>query len=368
VIDEIVGESLNPATGIPYCAKIDGKWTNEGWWTPWIVSEGVKPGHSSYIVAQSLYYMLKAYELEEGRGREHAAWLAFVGKIIDTISKTQDENGAFPRFWDEATGAGSGYDAFSGCWVTAAIAYYVKLASRKDLLPAVVKSETRYYDDVVKMECSKTPLDVADAPDCEGILAFIRLEKILSELVGKTAGGEPYLDRMRTGIDYALSFTFCYNVPSLLPPLGPLYWSTSGGSITSVCNAVIHCMLNSIIDELQYITRGPGTSITEKGWRIYTIGGSRSSTGGIASSLSEKKAGRANTSARPNDTCWTCAFPTAQGRASGSPIIRGRRLPCSRGSAGRAGGIRLHCPGEGTTDRTRMGTDDTDEEGGGNYG
>jgi hypothetical protein len=252
VIDEIVGESLNPATGIPYCAKIDGKWTNEGWWTPWIVSEGVKPGHSSYIVAQSLYYMLKAYELEEGRGREHAAWLAFVGKIIDTISKTQDENGAFPRFWDEATGAGSGYDAFSGCWVTAAIAYYVKLASRKDLLPAVVKSETRYYDDVVKMECSKTPLDVADAPDCEGILAFIRLEKILSELVGKTAGGEPYLDRMRTGIDYALSFTFCYNVPSLLPPLGPLYWSTSGGSITSVCNAVIHCMLNSIIDELQY--------------------------------------------------------------------------------------------------------------------
>lgn len=259
VIDEIVEKSMNPATGIPFCAKVDGKWTNQGWWIQWITSEGVKPGHSSYIVAHSLYYILKAYEVEKNHGQEHVSWLTFVGNVIETVLKTQDKNGAFPRFWDEVTAAGTEYDAFSGCWVTAAMAYYVKLASRKDLLPVVLKSEAHYYNDVVRMECSKTPLDVADAPDSEGVLAYIRLTKILSELVGKKPGGSvSYLDRMRTGIDYALSFTFCYNVPNLAPPLDSLNWSTCGGSITSVCNAVIHCMLNSILDELEYYYRQTG--------------------------------------------------------------------------------------------------------------
>jgi hypothetical protein len=259
VIDEIAGKSLNPATGIPYCAKINGAWTNQGWWTPWIQSEGVKPGHSSYIIGQSLYYILKAYELEKTHGHEHAAWLTFVGKIIDKVSKTQDKNGAFPRFWDEATGIGTEYDAFSGCWVSATMAYYIKLTARKDLLPIVLKSEMRYSNDVVRMECSKTPLDVADAPDSEGILAYIRLTKILSELVEDKAGnGISYLDRMRTGIDYALSFTYCYNVPNLLPPLRQLNWSTSGGCVTSVCNAVIHCMTNTILDELHYYSMRTG--------------------------------------------------------------------------------------------------------------
>ncbi len=259
VIDEIIDKSLNPTTGIPYCAKINGKWTNKGWWTPWIQSEGVKPGHSSYIIGQSLYYILKAYELEKAHGHEHAAWLTFVGKIIETVSKTQDKNGAFPRFWDEATGVGTEYEAFSGCWVSATMAYYIKLTSRKDLLPIVRKSEMHYYNDVVRMECSKTPLDVADAPDSEGILAYIRLTKILSELVEDKAGNSiSYLERMRTGIDYALSFTYCYNVPNLLPPLGQLNWSTSGGCVTSVCNAVIHCMLNTILDELHYYYKRTG--------------------------------------------------------------------------------------------------------------
>ena len=133
------------------------------------------------------------------------------------------------------------------------MAYYMKSASRKDLLPAVLESESRYYRDVERMECSKTPLDAADAPDAEGILAYVRLTRILSELVDKkTGGGVSYLDRLRNGLDYAMSFTFGYNVPNLAPPLGQLHWSTCGGSITSVCNAVIHCMLNSIMDEIRY--------------------------------------------------------------------------------------------------------------------
>jgi hypothetical protein len=259
VIDEIVDKSLNPVTGIPFCTKIEGKWTNQGWWTPWIQSEGVKPGHSSYIIGQSLYYILKAYELEKAHGRVHTAWLTFVGKVIETVLKTQDRNGAFPRFWDEATGIGTEYDAFSGCWVSATMAYYIKLTSRRDLLPMVLKSEMHYYNDVIRMECSKTPLDVADAPDSEGILAYIRLTKLLCELgESKADNGISYLNRLKAGIDYVLSFTYCYNVPNLLPPLGQLNWSTSGGCVTSVCNAVIHCMTNTVLDEIHYYSMQTG--------------------------------------------------------------------------------------------------------------
>lgn len=249
VIDHIVAHCLDPVTGIPYCAEVDGVWTNRGWWTPWIESEGVAPGHSSYIIGQALYYLLKAYDWELAHGRERATWLAFAGRVIDRVLPTQDDDGAFPRFWDEETGAGRGYDAFAGCWVAAAVARYARVTGRADLLDAARRAESRYHRDVARMECSLTPLDVADAPDSEGVLAYVRLARVLSELLGG-AEAASYVNRMRAGLDYALSFVYCYNVPAPAEPLRSMGWSSSGGSVTSVCNAVIHCMLGSVLDDM----------------------------------------------------------------------------------------------------------------------
>lgn len=257
VIDHIVRFSVNPQTGLPFCTKVDGTWTNQGWWTEWVNSEGRTADHSSYIIGQTLYYLLKAYEIELNSGDvKHEDWLDFVFNILQIISRTQQTEGAFPRFWSEKDGSGSEYDAFSGCWVAAAMAYYTKITGDATFLNNSQLAESHYGEQVSRMECIKTPLDVADAPDSEGILAYIRLTKLLHQL----SGDPGYLESLQSGLDYSFSYKFCYNVPIDAPPLDQINWSSSGGDITSVNNAVIHCMSNTILDEIQYCYDQTGDS------------------------------------------------------------------------------------------------------------
>lgn len=250
VIDNIVGNALNPRTGLPYACRAGGCWTNAGWWHQWIESEGLRPAHPAYFVGQAAYYMLKAWAWERRTtGRAPAAWLSFAEQILAAAAPTQNAAGAFPRFWDEATGAGSGYDAFAGCWVAAAMAAHVAVTGDDRWLAPASRAEAHYFASAVqRMECTQTPLDVADAADAEGILAYVRLARMLHE----AKPGEAPAARLRSGIDYALSFVFCHNAQIKGPPLEGHPWTSAGGSVTSVCNAVVHCMTNSILDELAY--------------------------------------------------------------------------------------------------------------------
>jgi hypothetical protein len=255
VINDIVQNSINPKNGLPFCTKINGVWSNKGWWTMWVESENKRADHSSYIIGQSLYYILKAYEFEKNQNKKtHSEWLSFVEQVLAKIESTKNEKGAFPRFWNEETGIGNEYDAFSGCWVAAAMSKHIQITGKHDFLETVKHATNNYKKDVFRMECIKTPLDVADAADSEGVLSFIRLTKILHQITGE----EKYLDYLKVGLDYELSFKFCYNVPITSAPLDKLNWSASGGSITSVCNAVIHCMSNSIIEEGLYYYQQTG--------------------------------------------------------------------------------------------------------------
>ena len=254
VIQNIVDKYINPKNGIPFCHCINGVLTNKSWWKVWVESEGKQAEHSSYIVGQALYYILKAYQLESDKNVIHEDWLNYVKNILSVVSTSQNNAGAFPRFWSENDISGSEFDSFSGCWVAAAMAYYSKITTDTTFLNNAIQAETYYSLSVWSAECIKTPLDVADAPDSEGILAYIRLTKLLCEITGN----EQYLKKMKAGIDYELSFKFCYNVPILAPPLNLMDWKTCGGTITSVCNAVIHCMSNNSLDEMYYYYQQTG--------------------------------------------------------------------------------------------------------------
>lgn len=257
IIQNIVDHSVNPRNGIPFCTKVGENWTNKGWWTGWVESENNQAEHSSYIVGQALYYIMKAYHLEASESKvKHDDWLGFVKQVLQILAKTQNAEGAFPRFWSEESIEGKDYTAFSGCWVAAAMANYSKITGDNTFLEAAKKAETYYFKSVEMMECNKTPLDVADAADAEGILAYIRLVKILHEKTGNSN----YLSHLKTGIDYELIFKFCYNTQPTSLPLSGTGWSSCGGTITSVCNAVVHCMSNSILDELYYYCQKTGDS------------------------------------------------------------------------------------------------------------
>jgi hypothetical protein len=245
-IDYILGNCMNPASGLPYDALNDGEWSTRGWWF-----DGMHTGgHSSYLTGQALFYILKAYEYEKRLGnRIHDEWMDFVKPIISRIERTRNADQEYPYVFSEKTGSGLEYDSFAGCWCMASSCYHAWLSGDTSNIEKIRKSESHYYDDfVAHMECYGTPLDTDKAVDSEGILAYIKALKFLHLMTHD----EVYLDHMRDAFDYEFTFKFCYNSPVKVPPLGRLGWSSSGGSVTSTANPHIHPMSNNIIDEYLY--------------------------------------------------------------------------------------------------------------------
>lgn len=248
-IDNIVQHSLNPDSGLPYETNTGGVWSIDGWW------QNILPmrGHSSYVVGNALYYILKAYDTEKRfAGEEHTDWLHFVEHVSDHIEKTKNEQGEYPYLWSEKNGEGILYDSFAGCWCLTVRAYLAILTGKWEMLLSCISSEHWYFDRYVRhMECYGTPMDTYKAVDSEGILAFIRLAVMLH----RETGEDVFLIHLRTAMEYEFSFKFCWNVPIQVPPLSRNGWSSSGGSVTSTANHHIHPMSNGVLDELFYLTR-----------------------------------------------------------------------------------------------------------------
>ncbi|AIQ18527.1 hypothetical protein H70357_18830 [Paenibacillus sp. FSL H7-0357] len=248
-IENIIENSLNPASGLPYEAYQDGKWSISGWWF-----DGMRtPGHSAYLCAQAMYYIMKAYEFEKRiKDCLHEDWMIFVREVLLVLEKSKNSDEEYPTILSERTGAGLEYDSFSGTWCMAAMAYYSWLTGDRTHLDSLKRSEKHYYETYVKrMECYGAPLDADKAVDSEGILAYIKAVRYLHALTGD----ELYLDHMRDAIDYEFTFKFAYNSPVKVPPLSKIGWSSCGGSVTSVANPHIHPMSSNIVDELYYFVQ-----------------------------------------------------------------------------------------------------------------
>jgi hypothetical protein len=245
-ITNIIENSLNPATGLPYEAYHDGKWSLNGWWFDGMHTSG----HTSYLTGQAMYYILKAYDYEKRlKNCKHEDWLLFAKEVLIKVEKTKNTDHEYPFILSQETGAGIEYDAFSGCWCMAAMAYYTYLTSDQSYLEGLQKSEEHYYDKYIKrMECYGAPLDTDKATDSEGVLAYVKAVKFLHILTGEKI----YLEHMRAALCYEFSFKFCYNSPIKVPPLSRIGWSSCGGSVTSIANPHIHPMSSNLIDELLY--------------------------------------------------------------------------------------------------------------------
>lgn len=245
-ITNIVENSLNPSSGLPYDACKDGKWSIKGWWFDGVHTSG----HSSYLIGQALFYILKAYEYEKRlHNTVHEEWLSFVKSVLTNIERTKNTDHEYPYIFSEKTGAGLEYDSFSGTWCLAASAYYCWLTGDSTYLEGLKASEKQYYDAYVsQMECYGAPLDTDKAIDSEGILAYIRAVRYLHAITAE----DLYLDHMKEAIYYEFSFKFCYNSPNQVPPLSRIGWSSCGGSVTSTANPHIHPMSSSIVEELMY--------------------------------------------------------------------------------------------------------------------
>ncbi len=245
-IQNIVDNSINPESGLPFEACHDGEWSNRGWWFDRMRTAG----HSSYLIAQCLYYICKAYSYEiTYKNEAHNDWLVFVGDIIDRLEKTKNTDNEYPYILSAKTGAGIEYDSFAGCWCMTAGLYYTWLKQDLTYLDGFKKSENYYYNYFIKhAECYGAPHDTDKATDSEGVLAYIRAVRYLYELTGD----EMYLDHMKEALCYEFTFKYSYNSPVKVPPLSKIGWSSCGGSITSVANPHIHPMSSGVVDEMIY--------------------------------------------------------------------------------------------------------------------
>ncbi len=269
-IQNIVDHSMNRQSGLPFDAFMDGKWTTEGWWSERLTQSG----HSSYLVGQAIYYILKAYDYEIRRkGVYHPDWLSFSERVLERIVRTTNQEGEYPHVWSSMDGEGIEYDSFSGCWCLASLAYLAGLKKDASLFALCKKGEQHYFNKyVIHMECYGTPHDTYKAVDSEGILSYIKLVRMLHE----ETGDETYMEHLMNALDYEFSFKFAYNVPIQVPPLSKISWSSSGGSVTSTANPHIHPMSNNIVDEIYYCYQKSGNAYYNErlqdtlGWGLQT--------------------------------------------------------------------------------------------------
>ena len=244
-IAHIVSTSINPANGLPYTAENDGVWSNKGWW----YDKQPAPGHAAYLVGQTVYLLLKAYEWEKKTGTIHADWLEYAKAVIAVTEQSRNTDGEYPYIFSERSGAGLAYDSFSGVWCMAAAAFYCFITGGREYLEGLLKSEQWYHRGYIcHEECYGGPLDIDKNIDSEGVLSYIRAVRYLHEMTGE----DGLLDHMRDALYYEFTFKFCYNSPIKVPPLSKVGWSSCGGSITSVTNPHIHPMSSSVIGEIKY--------------------------------------------------------------------------------------------------------------------
>lgn len=270
-INNVIENSYNERSGLLYDAVTDKKWSVHGWWY-----DGMRHGgHSGYINGQAVYYILKAYISElDVCGEVHDNWVEFVAPVIKQMNTQLDENYEYPFALSEDKGEGIEYDSMGGVWCLAATALYAYITKTDEYDEIMHKSEQHYYEKFVsKMECYGGPLDTDKAVDDEGILAFIRADRIMHEIFGDKV----FLEHLRDAIYYECSFKLAYNTPVQVRPLCEMKWSSCGGSITSTANPHIHPMSSTIIGEMQYILKYMRDEYIEErlsdtiGWSMQTF-------------------------------------------------------------------------------------------------
>ena len=249
-MDNLCTNAINRKAQLLFEECRDGDWHVTGWWglRKDCCNWGDKPRHSAYVNGQAAYYLLKSYELT---GRKHSLWLQTARMVLETAIKSQNEVGAYARFFDPDSGTAVDYDGFQSCWFVPAIALLWQFTNETRYLKSAEIAADHYLSWHLKGELYGTPMDTHDAVDEEGNLAFLAACTELHKATKK----QKYIDYARIGMDYEFSWKFCYNTVFSNNPLQSLNWSSCGGSITSTHNIHIHQMGNLAAADIYYLYR-----------------------------------------------------------------------------------------------------------------
>ncbi|MFH0963712.1 MAG: hypothetical protein V2A58_06835 [Planctomycetota bacterium] len=238
MIDKIAREALNPATGFLFDGlTVDRGWTGNYW----------LPGdpHSAYSNGQAAFFLTRAYLEEKKLGFRRDAWLSAAESIVRASCRVQLPDGRFPLLVSTADASVLDPEGFAGCWLAAACALYARATDDADALHAASRACEAYVEDLSTLELLGAPHDISKAPDEEGVLALVKLLRILHE----TTRDDRCLERALHALEYLFTWKFVYNTRHRA---GPVDWSSAGGDITSTHNIHIHAMGNMVAGDILY--------------------------------------------------------------------------------------------------------------------
>lgn len=211
-------------------------WTEENGWS---CSFGPDEGSAhSRTVAEAILFMLRAIVLEISHGSSHPSWSEAVLSSLKYAMGVQREDGAFPAFYDLATGSAKTYEGCGGLgWVAAMAAGAAIFQS--NFHREVARRGGKYYAKYAESEFLYGAVEdqhlVPSAEDCHwAVIAYILLYEMDRDI--------QWLQLARKMADLACTWRYAYNVVFGAETMaGRLDLRTRGGDLCSAAVPLTGC-------------------------------------------------------------------------------------------------------------------------------
>lgn len=224
-----------------------------GWWTYYGLCRDC---HCAYTQGSAVYYILKTILFLKERGKPYnEKWLERCGKVLDTVTALQREDGAFGYTYSAAERKVLDWEGFAGCWFVPGLLYLARLTGDASYREAAKKAHAYYRNFVLNLDCYGAPMDTWKAVDQEGNLSFLHGSRLLYEDTKEAA----YLEDMKISAGYEFLWRYGYPTRPVHPPVNE-GWNACGGSVTSVSNPHIHPMGVLADEDLLFLSEITGDS------------------------------------------------------------------------------------------------------------
>jgi hypothetical protein len=215
------------------CGTIFPVWTEENGWS---CSFGPEDGSAhSRTVAEAIYYMLRATALEMEHNTSHPDWVEAILSSLSYAVGSQNEDGAFPSYYDLTTGRPINFDGCSGMAWIAPLVFAGALLQQPHLKEVAGRAGDHYAKYLQNAFLFGSVEDQAMVPtsdDCYwALISYMALYEHLRD--------RKWLELARKAANLAMTWRFSYNVNfpenTLLRNAG---FKTRGGDISSVAAPV----------------------------------------------------------------------------------------------------------------------------------
>lgn len=211
-------------------------------WTPengWSCSYGPEDGAAhSRTVAEAVLFMIRAIALEIGSNTHHPHWCEAVLSSLNYAMGSQREDGAFPSYFDLATGSPKKYDGAGGLPWVAAIAAGASLMQKTHYRDVAIRA-AEYYKKYIDSEFIYGSVEdqylVPTCEDCHwAVISYLLIYEMDRDM--------KWLILARKAADLAMTWRFSYNVVfSHESMLGRHDFRTRGGDICSTAMPLLGC-------------------------------------------------------------------------------------------------------------------------------